>query len=509
MKNILLSLNDGEKKRILEMHYNAAGKTLISNYNEKSGRFSINEDNLNLPEVRLNFPAGEYRPTEAIKVKLKGDLASLVNFIKNPDPGFKNHYIQINVEASADASRLSQSALQLCTDLGITSSMSAQEQNEVLSRARMQTAVDLIKKILTEDLGITQDELDKSVIINGTNKVSTSQNNPNDRYVKATFSKGKEKEDDVPPPITGDTPPVILKCNLPSTKYEGYENRKTPYVGYQSTFSTPIGVGDKMTVYFDPWDYPDAFYIKVGDGGEGREGFSGFIGKTSINKPGQSNYRNFVRELANLKTKGIKTDIDNFIKSVGGTLTTKDEDYVPTGNLPELKKNIKDTAISFLKNEKWAPFLTAMVGINDKTKWDKTSLPGFYVDMNYFEKSNWKVIRKLIRNGGFGIPKEWDKKKKNAFLNTIKNRETGLDGVKLEQMKITPDVLVELVKSGTIYSLVLLRSKFDIVETGKRNAELKWQFTFDKQTENETIKLYVFSPLKGTVFYMSTKCEVS
>jgi len=505
MKNILLSLNDGEKKRILEMHYNAAGKTLISNYNEKSGRFNINEGGLNLPEVRLNFPAGEYRPTEAIKVKLKGDLASLVNFIKNPDPGFKNHYIQINVEASADASRLSQSALQLCADLGITSSMSAQEQNETLSRARMQTAVDLIKKILTEDLGITQNELDKSVIINGTNKVSTSQNNPNDRYVKATFSKGKEKEDDVPPPITATT--ENLKCNLPPTEYAGKESLKPPYVGYSQTFSTPIGVGDQMTIYFDPVDFPDAFYIKVGEGGDGREAFSGFIGMTSKGKG--RGMRNFVSELADLKSKGLKTDVDNFIKSVGGTLTTKDDEYVPIGNLTEIKTLISDTAKTLLKKENWAPYLTAMIGMNPKTTWAKTSLPGFYVDMNFFEKSKWKIIRKLIKNGGFGIPKTWDKKKKSAFLNTINNRSVGMDGARLEQLPITPDVLVELAKEGKIYSLILLRSKFDIVSKGKNKAELKWQFSFTKQTENETIQLYVFSPLEGTIFYMSTKCQTS
>jgi len=141
--------------------------------------------------------------------------------------------------------------------------------------------------------------------------------------------------------------------------------------------------------------------------------------------------------------------------------------------------------------------------------WTKTSLPGLYFDMKFFENNKWKVIRKLIKKGALGIPKTWDKNKKSGILNTIFDKSRGIDGEKLVQTPITEEILIEMVKEGTLYSLVLLRAKYDIVPKGQTGIALQWSFTFEKQSENETIDLYVFSPLKGTIFYMSTKCTTS
>jgi len=501
--------------------------------------------------INVQFQAGAYGATEAEQTVLKGQiktsLTPMVEFIKNPAPDYFGHYINIEVEASADATGLSSAALQKSSALGITAQMPPAEQNRILSNARKDTCVKLIIKILTEELGVTEDELKTKITISGKATVSPNLNDPTARFVKATLSKGAQY---LPPPPPDKLEEDIIGCGYNERK-SGTEAKKYPYIGYEKKVKTNMKKGQKMTLSFNSYDYPDAFYVKYGD----VEKFSGFIGAEKKDK------RDFNAEL-DAYGMDLKQAVDETIKKYGGKIVSDAEtDFrvsgTPTEMTTRLKNKLKESELD-PKYHDWALMLVGYLNQEGTrqdpifpTPWTQQSGQAMALPPDEYlvgSKSNGALILKtLLKSGHIGMPNiedptylsdkftgtdsnptpedlklkeetedKWEKVKwtiENAGKDLYTKSRRGIDGNTLPPKDITKekkfisidkDIALEMIKSGSLAEEIKDRRNLTPNPTNK-NA-LDFNFTFEKDFKDEWLTIIVFSPLSGTEFNVSSKC---
>jgi hypothetical protein len=492
------------KTKINEDRFNRGFKILISeSVTEGEGRFDA------------PFKAGQYKDEDgSIKKALEVSLQPYIDFIQNPDPAYFGHFIKLTFEASADSSGLSPEALTRTAGLNITSSMSPEEQNKILSNARLQTILSLTKQILSEKFGVSVEELSEKVIVEGSSVVNPGVGGQY-RYVKAGITKGAET---IPTPPIPPSPEPKIGCDYKGQK-GGKRASSPPFVGYEVSHQTSIKVGQKMTLIFDSITIPDAFYIKYGK----TEKFSGFIG---------SDAAKYERQLADLKDQ-LKPAIDEKINSLGGTIKTVDEDFIPLGTPTQMLNDVKRLAEEKFSDDANSTLLTLMLGYSRKygdrgkteydtkdnvfgvywSPWDQ--MPGISLPEDNIlfgsESKDFFIINKMLQKGFFKYPEVTEKEDKKYWNNikyTLNSGYSRSQNGKADPKTygtITRDVIKKMIEAGDIMVYVNQRKRLSPVP-GDPN-KLMFDFTFTQEFKDEYLYIVCFSPLSGTIFNVSARCS--
>ena len=502
-------------------------------------------------DIQVQFLAGAYGAAQAEQDQLIGQirtsLTPFVEFIKNPAPDYFGHFINIEVEASADAQGLSAEALQRSAALGITAQMQPAQQNTILSNARKDTCIKLMIKILTEDLGVTEEELKTKITISGKATVSPKINDPSARFVKARLSKGAQY---LPLPPPEKLEEDVIACGYSESK-SGVEAKKYPFIGYEKKVKTSMRTGQKMTLSFNALQFPDAFYVKYGN----VEKFSGFIGAEEVKG------RDFNVELSNYGYD-LKEAVDATIKRLGGKIESDlEQDFkvsgTPTQMTALLKKSLKESKL----DPKYYDWALMIVGyLNDQsnrsdgvlgTTWVQN--PGEAIALPPDEyligskSQNSLMLKTLLASGHIGLPdldawnapirddmegtrsdptendlkkleeegSKW-KKVKWTIDNAAKFAGGGrsMDGSTIKPrditkeknyIPITREIVLEMIKSGSLGKEV--KNRRNLTPNPANKNMLDFNFTFEKDFKDEYLTIVVFSPLAGTVFKISASCR--
>lgn len=116
--------------------------------------------------------------------------------------------------------------------------------------------------------------------------------------------------------VTSEAKSLEVGCNL-NENFSGVKaDSSKNYVGLEYNATIVAGVGNNLTINFDPFTIPDAFYVKYGK----EEFFSGFRGKKR-NK--EKNYQKTLNSFDDLKDK-----IQQVITRVGGTIQVNNRNLV-------------------------------------------------------------------------------------------------------------------------------------------------------------------------------------
>ncbi len=116
--------------------------------------------------------------------------------------------------------------------------------------------------------------------------------------------------------VTSEAKSLEVGCNL-NENFSGVKaDSSKNYVGLEYNATIVAGVGNNLTINFDPFTIPDAFYVKYGK----EEFFSGFRGKKR-NK--EINYQKTLNSFDDLKDK-----IQQVITRVGGTIQVNNRNLV-------------------------------------------------------------------------------------------------------------------------------------------------------------------------------------
>jgi hypothetical protein len=543
-------------EEILKLH-----RSKINEERQKKGfKILISEVGVtsnNNPDLQIPFQAGQYKDTDGtIKSVLEKKLQPYIDFMMNPDPGYFGHFIKLTFEASADSIGLSSEALKRAEGLGITSDMTAQKQNELLSEGRLQTIISLAKEIISQKLGVTVEELETKIIIDGNAVVNTGQGSQY-RYVKATISKGANYIPE-PPPIPID--PTPIGCSFSVERDGRKATSASSYVGFEAKHQTSVKTGQKVTLSFDSLTVPDAFYVKYGD----VEKFSGFIGAiTWVNPKNPNQRRDFKSELSNLwNNSDLEDKINAKIASFGGKIKASMEDFVPQGTPTELKKELNDMLKSSKLEPKYHDWARMLLGYTNEyknradgilnctwvyTQGEKITLPPdeFLIGS---KSQNTLMLKTLINAGFLTVPSEGnyseefreklegtdanptendlklieeEKSKWKKVLWTIKNAsdkrfnqtQRGVDGstVKPEDITksknyipITKDIVLEMIKNGPLQKE--LDKRKNLTPNPLNENGLDFNFEFTKGFEDEWLVIICFSPLDDTRFTVKATC---
>lgn len=502
-------------------------------------------------DIKVQFLAGAYGAAQAEQDQLIGQirtsLTPFVEFIKNPAPDYFGHFINIEVEASADAQGLSAEALQRSAALGITAQMQPAQQNTILSNARKDTCIKLMIKILTEDLGVTEEELKTKITISGKSTVSPKINDPSARFVKARLSKGAQY---LPLPPPEKLEEDVIACGYSESK-SGVEAKKSPFIGYEKKVKTSMKTGQKMTLSFNALQFPDAFYVKYGN----VEKFSGFIGAEEVEG------RDFNAELSSYGYD-LKEAVDATIKRLGGKIESDlEQDFkvsgTPTQMTALLKKSLKESKL----DPKYYGWALMIVGyLNDQgnrtddvlgTTWVQNTGEAIALPPDEYligsKSQNSLMLNTLLKSGHIGLPDlndvnasirdDFEGTRSNPTENDSKKLEE--EGSKWQKVKwtianaakfagggrsidgstikskditkeknytpITREIVLEMIKAGSLGKEV--KNRRNLTPNPANKNMLDFNFTFEKDFKDEYLTIVVFSPLAGTVFKISASCK--
>lgn len=501
--------------------------------------------------INVPFQAGQYKDTDgSIKKSLETSLQPYVDFIMNPEPGFFGHFIKLTFEASADSIGLSPEALKRADGLGITSTMTAQQQNELLSKGRLNTIITLSKEIIAAKLGVSVEELGTKVIIDG-NAVVNPGVGSQYRYVKAGITKGAENTPPVP-----DIPldPTPIGCTYSVEKSGVRGTSANSYVGYEVKHQTSMKVGQKVVLSFDSVTVPDAFYVKYGD----VERFSGFIGAIQ----GDISKRNFKQELLNLWNSTDAMDKMNAkIASLGGAVKVTQDDFVPQGTPRELNAVLKEKLKTSSLEPKYHDWARMMVGyLNDSKNradgilgctWVQNPGDALALPPDEFligaKSQNSLMLKTLVKAGFLTVPEEGDfsdafreklegtdsnptendkkmieeeKSKWKKVVWTINNAakfaggQRSVDGSITKSqditknknyIPITKEIVMEMIKNGPLQEEIDKRRNLTPNPTNENGLDFNFQFT--KEFKDEWLTIVCFSPLDQTIFKVKTTCS--
>lgn len=575
MKNIL---TENELRRYVELMGYKRSENFSSTQNSNKTTYDSNEDILKLHRSKINeerqkrgfkilisevsvtsgdnpinvpFQAGQYKDTDgSIKKSLEKSLQPYVDFIMNPEPGFFGHFIKLTFEASADSMGLSAEGLKRADGLGITAAMTAQQQNELLSKGRLDTIIALAKDIIAAKLGVSVEELGTKVIIEG-NAVVNPGVGSQYRYVKAGITKGAENVPTPPPDIPLD--PTPIGCNYSVRKDGRQGTSANSYVGYEVKHQTSMKVGQNVVLSFDSIIVPDAFYVKYGD----VEKFSGFIGAIQADK------RNFKQELMNLWNSTDAVDKMNAkIASLGGSIKVSQDDFVPQGTPKELNAALKERLKSSSLEPKYHDWARMLVGyLNDSGNradgvlgctWIQNPGDALALPPDEFligaKSQNSLMLKTLLKAGLLTVPEgaqnysdefreklkgtdsnptdedkkliEEEKSKWKKVVWTINNAakfaggQRDIDGnitkpqditKNKNYIQITKDIVLEMIKNGPLQEEIDKRRNLTPNPTNENGLDFNFQFT--KEFKDEWLIIVCFSPLDQTLFKVNASCS--
>jgi hypothetical protein len=306
-----------------------------------------------------------------------------------------------------------------------------------------------------------------------------------------------------------------------------------------------------MTLSFNSYNYPDAFYIKYGD----VEKFSGFIGAQK--KDG----RDFNSELSSYGAE-LKKAVDETIKRLGGKIESDlQTDFQVTGTPTEmtnaLKKKIKESTLD-PKYHEWPLMIVGY--LNDSgnrsdgilgTTWVQNPGEAMALPPDEYligaKSQNSLMLKTLLKEGFISIPDEGnysdafreklegtdsnptenDKKlieeegsKWKKVKWTIDNASKfagggrGIDGSTIKPRDITKEknytpltkeIVLEMIKNGSLGEEV--KNRRNLTPNPANKNALDFNFTFEKDFRDEYVTIVVFSPLSGTEFNIKATCK--